>query len=335
MRGTRFVQCHLQRRHHTRATNVASLCAKRLLAALNRIDPAVCRTTMRRNAIFYAMTKRNRITLLLFVAVGGAGLMSPLYAQDAAAPFRRRSPSPAEATPTPEPKASATPQEEEVPLRAEPAASAKPQETATPRTPERQEKAAAAPAPTPAATTPARRVIQEAPVRAVAPRSPASRRAAPPRAPADDDDDEDRISPPPPSRSAAALDYWDEDPGSAIKALEKKWQKAIVEKDLKTIDGLLARDFVATSSTGKVGSKSTLLNVIRRDKNEYKSAEARGMSVRMLGPRVAVVTGVATERGTTASGRRFNNSRRFTDTWMLRNGKWQCVASQATEVPGS
>ena len=130
-----------------------------------------------------------------------------------------------------------------------------------------------------------------------------------------------------------ALDYWDEDPGSAVKALERKWQRALVNKDVDTINDLLARDFVATSSTGRVGSKSTLLNAIRRDKNEYKSADARGMSVRMLGPRVAVVTGIATESGTTPDGRTFRNSRRFTDTWMLRNGKWVCVASQATEVP--
>ena len=140
-------------------------------------------------------------------------------------------------------------------------------------------------------------------------------------------------APRPQPRSAAALDYWDDDPGSAVKALEKRWQKAIVNKDVKTIDELLASDFVATSSTGRVGSKSTLLGTIRRDKNEYKSADARGMSVRMLGPRVAVVTGIATESGTTPDGTSFTNSRRFTDTWMRRDGKWRCVASQATEVP--
>lgn len=118
-----------------------------------------------------------------------------------------------------------------------------------------------------------------------------------------------------------------------MKSLERKWQRALVDKDAETINDLLARDFVATSSTGKVGSKSTLLNAIRRDKNDYKSADARGMSVRMLGPRVAVVTGIATETGTTPDGKSFRNSRRFTDTWMLRNGKWVCVASQATEAP--
>ena len=276
-----------------------------------------------------------RITRLLLTIVAGAAFTSFALAQDAAAPFRRSSPTPAEASPTPQP--SATP-EEEPPRRAQPAATPAPPVTATaspeqvrapqPERPQQQEKAAAA-----SAATPAKRVIQEPPVRAVEPRSPSARRQAISRQ-REEDEEEERIVPHSP-RSAAALDYWDEDPSSAVKALEKRWQKAIVNKDIETIDELLASDFVATSSTGDVGSKSTLLRLVRRDKNEYKSADARSMSVRMLGPRVAVVTGVATESGTTPNGKTFKNSRRFTDTWMLRNGKWQCVASQATELPNS
>ena len=155
------------------------------------------------------------------------------------------------------------------------------------------------------------------------PRSPESRRRR-------STDDEERT--PPTSRSGATLDYWDDDPGSTIKSLEKRWQKAIVNKDVATIDELLANDFVATSSTGRVGSKSTLLSLVRRDKNEYTSAKVRGMSVRMAGPKTAIVTGTATESGTTPDGKTFRISRRFTDTWMLRDGKWKCVASQATDV---
>lgn len=102
--------------------------------------------------------------------------------------------------------------------------------------------------------------------------------------------------------------------------------------DVATIDELIANDFVGTSSTGKVGSKSTLLGAVRRDKNEYKSATVRGMSVRSLGPDVAVVTGIVSEGGTTKDGKQFKTSRRFTDTWRERNGRWQCVASQATQL---
>jgi ketosteroid isomerase-like protein len=286
-----------------------------------------------------------------------------MLAQDAAAPFRRASPSPAEATPTPE---EAETREEEQEQQDESARRAEPAATPTPASerPTPEQPSAPAPAATPAPDTqkeapsakPARRTLDLEPVRPIEPRAAGSRRPRPPEPEGEDRPDDppaaargskprereakparDASAAQPQPRTAAgrstALDYWDEDSGSAVKNLERKWQKALVDKDVDTINGLLARDFVATSSTGKVGSKATVLSAIRRDRNDYKSADARGMSVRMLGPRVAVVTGTATESGTTPDGKSFRNSRRFTDTWMLRNGKWVCVASQATEVP--
>lgn len=321
--------------------------ALRFKSVLKRIDREVRNITIR-GARFYASPEMKFI-LQLTLALSFLALAPVLLAQDAAAPFRRTSPTPApEETPAPGP--SVTPaDQQDVPRRA--------QDTATP--------GAEPPKPAPpAGSKPARRVLGLEPVRAVEPRSPGSRHPSPaaPRqdpagrgeGPAEAGERErdtadkpsrsasspvrervqDREEPPAPARSnrAVALDYWDDDPGSAVKRLERLWQKAIVDKDVETINELLASDFVATSSTGRVGSKSTIVNAIRRDKNEYKSADARGMSVRMLGSRVAVVTGVATEAGTTPDGRGFRNARRFTDTWMLRDGKWVCVASQATEL---
>ena len=102
---------------------------------------------------------------------------------------------------------------------------------------------------------------------------------------------------------------------------------------MKTIGELVASDFVGTSSTGRVGSRSTLLGEMRRDKNEYTSAEARSMKVRTESDNVAVVTGIARETGTTPDGKRFTYSRRFTDTWVKRNGKWRCIASHTTALP--
>ncbi|CAN5518081.1 hypothetical protein BH18VER1_BH18VER1_01700 [soil metagenome] len=120
--------------------------------------------------------------------------------------------------------------------------------------------------------------------------------------------------------------------GGTVRALERRWQNAIIKHDFSVIDDLVADDFIGTSSTGRVGTKSTLLDEIKRDENTYKSATARNMTVRTYGQNVAVVTGVASESGTTPDGQRFSTSRRFTDTWMQRNGRWQCTASHATQL---
>ncbi len=117
--------------------------------------------------------------------------------------------------------------------------------------------------------------------------------------------------------------------GSVIKALEREWEASIVKHDPSVIERLVADDFVGVSSAGKVGDKLTLLYEARRDKSVYKTATARQMSVHTYSPNVAVVLGITKESGTDSAGRAFDHTYRFTDTWMLRGGKWQCIAAHA------
>ena len=53
----------------------------------------------------------------------------------------------------------------------------------------------------------------------------------------------------------------------------------------------------------------------------------------MFGDNVAVVTGLAKETGKTKAGKTFSHAYRFTDTWVLRDGEWKCVAAHAMAVP--
>jgi hypothetical protein len=45
-----------------------------------------------------------------------------------------------------------------------------------------------------------------------------------------------------------------------------------------------------------------------------------------------VVTGVYRETGTN-KGKKYVIRSRYTDTWIRRNGTWQCVASHSTLIP--
>ena len=55
-----------------------------------------------------------------------------------------------------------------------------------------------------------------------------------------------------------------------------------------------------------------------------------GMAVHIFG-NAAVVTGVYRDKGV-EKGKPFLRRGRFTDTWVYRNGAWQCVASQSTLI---
>ena len=99
------------------------------------------------------------------------------------------------------------------------------------------------------------------------------------------------------------------------------------------IEKIVADDFLGTSSSGKTGDKATLLADAKRDTNIYTTAVSSDMVVRVLAPNVAVVTGIAKETGKTKAGKAFSNAYRFTDTWVERNGEWQCVAAHAMALP--
>lgn len=118
-----------------------------------------------------------------------------------------------------------------------------------------------------------------------------------------------------------------------IRELESRWENSLVRHNTAVVDELVADDFVGTGSTGNVGNKSTVLREAKKDKNTYDSAVAGHMSVRGFGAHVAVVTGITKEVGKTPEGRAFEHRYRFTDTWMERRGKWQCIASHSMLMP--
>lgn len=118
-----------------------------------------------------------------------------------------------------------------------------------------------------------------------------------------------------------------------MKALEQSWESSYLTHDITVIEKLVADDFVGTSSSGKTGTKSTLLAEAKRDTNLYKTAVSSDMMVHSFAPNVVVVTGIARETGKSKAGKEFSHAYRFTDTWVERNGEWQCVAASAMAMP--
>ncbi len=103
--------------------------------------------------------------------------------------------------------------------------------------------------------------------------------------------------------------------------------------DVSVAEAYVANDFRGVSSKGKVMSKSNLLGEIKKDTDVYTSTKNSKLDVRVFDGKFAVVTGIATEVGKTKDGKAFKRNFRWTDAWVDRNGKWQCVASQAMLVP--
>ena len=121
---------------------------------------------------------------------------------------------------------------------------------------------------------------------------------------------------------------------AALKDNENRWEASYAAHDTAVAQSLVASDFVGVYWDGKVMNKSGVIGEVKKDKDTYKSAVNEKVAVHSYGPTVAVVVGTAHEKGTGKDGKAFDRVFRFTDTWVARNGQWQCVASQVMKVKG-
>ena len=114
-----------------------------------------------------------------------------------------------------------------------------------------------------------------------------------------------------------------------IKA-ENDWGNAWVKGDAKFLDQLYATEYWATGDDGKTFNKTEGL------KEDLSAAYTdKSFSLSELKAHVYGQTGVVTGRNQNKykkDGKAGENDFRFTDVFVKRDGRWQCVATQGTKV---
>jgi ketosteroid isomerase-like protein len=112
--------------------------------------------------------------------------------------------------------------------------------------------------------------------------------------------------------------------------LERDWVAALQRNDVQFVDSVLADDFIATYGDGSRGDRKRELQLVAEfnqqvdewDVDEFIVKVFRDTAIvwftqRLVGP----VQGKPTEIVT-----------RYTDVFVMRDGRWQCVSSQSTRV---
>jgi ketosteroid isomerase-like protein len=118
-----------------------------------------------------------------------------------------------------------------------------------------------------------------------------------------------------------------------LKGMEDAWVKALVKKDHAAVGNLIADDFAGFNPEGKHIGKSQLLDEAKNEPNTLTSTVNENMDVHVYGPNAATVSGITTEKGTDKDGKQFTRSYVWVDTWMERNGKWECIAEGVMQLP--
>ena len=120
---------------------------------------------------------------------------------------------------------------------------------------------------------------------------------------------------------------------SKVIALENLWNQMQIAHDADAMEQMLDPDFVLTDYDGSLLNRAQFLASIRDRANQLTVEVSENMALHRHGDTVVVV-GATHERGT-LKGKPYEHHGRFTDTWIKRNSRWLCIASQLALIPKS
>jgi ketosteroid isomerase-like protein len=115
-----------------------------------------------------------------------------------------------------------------------------------------------------------------------------------------------------------------------LKQMEDAWAQALKDKDQAAVGNMVADDYAGINSKGEHQKKTQLLDEIKTSTDTLSASTNDSMDVHVYGPSLATVVGTSTEKGKDKDGKQFSRSFGWVDTWMERNGKWECIGEAVT-----
>src|SRR5262245_40561598 len=101
-------------------------------------------------------------------------------------------------------------------------------------------------------------------------------------------------------------------------------------RDVAALDRILTDDFFITNPAGLFADKAEYLEGARIDTAVYESVKNYDQVVKVYGD-AAIVAGSTTVKGR-YEGQEIGGRFRFTNTYVKRQDKWQCVAIHLTRI---
>jgi ketosteroid isomerase-like protein len=131
--------------------------------------------------------------------------------------------------------------------------------------------------------------------------------------------------------SGAAAASPPEDVTQALTKLENDWAKMALAGDATALEKLLTPDYVYTNQDGEMATRADMISGMKSGATKYDTFTVEDVKVHAYGD-TAVATGKGSIKGK-ENGKAIDQVLRFTDTWVKRDGRWQCAATQVTSVP--
>jgi hypothetical protein len=119
--------------------------------------------------------------------------------------------------------------------------------------------------------------------------------------------------------------------GQKIIDLDKKRMGAMAQKDIATLNAVLADELIYTHSSARLDTKQSLIGAMQSGATVYTAVDPSDVTAQDFGS-VVVLTGKA-RIGVISNGKPNSFSVRFTDVYADKSGQWQMVTWQSTRLP--
>ena len=112
--------------------------------------------------------------------------------------------------------------------------------------------------------------------------------------------------------------------------LEQAWNEAFYRKDIPVIQRILAEEFIATYDDGRRGDRASELALVFDFNQRVESAIQNEFTVKVYDD--AAVVWFTLNLVGIRDGEPAEVAFRFTDVFVWRDDRWQCVSSQSTKI---
>ena len=112
--------------------------------------------------------------------------------------------------------------------------------------------------------------------------------------------------------------------------LERQWDAAIHRGDAAFLETVLADEFIATYGDGTRGDKAKELALVRENTQQVDSRRLDDFIVKIY--RDTAVVWFTQRMVGPVQGKPTEVAYRYIDVWVVRDGRWQCIASQSTKL---
>jgi hypothetical protein len=122
----------------------------------------------------------------------------------------------------------------------------------------------------------------------------------------------------------------DPDVVASLIATDKAMQRTFLTKDAATLGAILSNDYLLVASNGQEFTKAQVLSEMKSADCHWDINQTSDWEVRVRGT-VAVVVAILHQKGS-SHGAAFDNRVKFSDTYVLENGRWLNFHAHASRL---